>query len=148
MTDARSKWLTRAVLTGTLTLILPILSVGCGSSGPAMGRVSGKVTYKGSPLTKGTVTFQSTAPNGRNATGEIQSDGSYTLQTEKPGDGALAGDYKVTIFAHDEELLDYIPTKPLPPKRLAPAKYEKTETSGLTATVKSGSNPLNFELTE
>ena len=148
MTDARLKWLTRVVLTGTLTLILPILSVGCGSSGPAMGRVSGKVTYKGSPLTKGTVTFQSTAPNGRNATGEIQSDGSYTLQTENPSDGALLGEYKVAIYAHDEEVLDYTPAKPVPLKRLAPAKYEKTETSGLTATIKSGSNPLNFDLTD
>ena len=52
----------------------------------------------------------------------------------------------MTIYAHDEPILDYIPKTPVPPKLLVPAKYEKPETSGLKATVKSGSNPINFDL--
>jgi len=120
----------------------------CGSSGPAMGRVSGTVTYKGKPVPKGTVSFLPTTPGARNATGEIHPDGSYSLQTENPNDGAQVGEYSVTIFSHDEPVLDYVPTKPVPKKILTPQKYEKPDTSGLKATVASGSNTVNFELTD
>jgi len=118
----------------------------CGSTGPGMAPVSGKVTYQGKPVPKGSVTFASTTPGGRNATGQLDAEGNYKLQTENPGDGALVGDYLVTIYAHDEPILDYIPKKPIPPKILTPTKYEKAETSGLKATVASGSNTFDFEL--
>jgi len=111
-----------------------------------MAKVFGKVTYQGKPVPQGSITFQATSPGGRNATGQIDSDGNYTLQTENPGDGALLGDYIVTIYAHDEPILDYTPKVPIKPKLLVPAKYEKPETSGLKATVKAGSNPINFDL--
>ena len=48
------------------------------------------MTYEGKPVPKGTITFQADDPKGRNATGQIDPDGNYTLQTEKPGDGAHA----------------------------------------------------------
>jgi len=125
-----------------------LVPVACGSTGPNMARVTGKVTYQGKPVPKGSVTFVSTAEGGRNATGQLDPEGNYTLQTEQPGDGALVGDYLVTIYAHDEPILDYIPKKPIPPKILTPTKYEKVETSGLKATVKSGSNKFDFDLTD
>ena len=118
----------------------------CGQSGPEMASVSGKVTYNGKPVTKGTITFVTASPGGRNATGAIQPDGSYKLQTENPGDGAQLGDYNVTVYAHDEEVLQYTPTTPVKPKPLTPAKYENPKTTDLKATVKKGSNPLDFEL--
>ena len=127
-------------------LVLLTLPLGCGPGGPQKGSVSGKVTYKGQPVPKGTITFVATAPDGRNATGELDPEGNYTLQTEAPGDGALLGEYNVTIYAHDEPILDYVPTTPVKPKLLAPAKYENPETSGLKATVKSGSNRFDFDL--
>ncbi|WP_337176611.1 hypothetical protein [Paludisphaera sp.] len=121
---------------------------GCGESGPTMGRVHGKVTYNGQPVPKGTITFVPTAPGGRNATGAIAEDGTYALQTEAPGDGAIVGDYKVTVAARDDVILDYIPKKAPPPKRLTPEKYENPETSGLTAKVERGSNTRDFALTD
>jgi hypothetical protein len=121
---------------------------GCGESGPTMGRVYGKVTYNGKPVPKGTITFVPTTPGGRNATGVIAEDGSYSLQTESPGDGAITGDYKVAISARDDVILDYIPKKAPPPKRLTPEKYENPETSDLTAKVESGSNSRDFDLTD
>ncbi|MFO0908870.1 MAG: carboxypeptidase-like regulatory domain-containing protein [Isosphaeraceae bacterium] len=127
--------------------LLALLPLACGGGGPEMGSVSGKVTYKSQPLTKGTITFVS-QKGGRNATGQIGSDGTYTLQTENPGDGAEVGDYKVTISAKEEQILDYIPPKPVPPKYLAPEKFEKPDTSGLTAAVKSGRNTFDFNLTD
>ncbi|WP_435006619.1 hypothetical protein P12x_004136 [Tundrisphaera lichenicola] len=122
--------------------------LGCGSSGPELASVSGQVTYQGKPVTLGMVTFLPLNPDGRTATGQIDSSGNYTLQTQNPGDGALLGDYRVTIFAQDNPVLDYIPKKKVPPKRLVPEKYEKPDTSGLKETVNSGSNTINFDLTE
>lgn len=137
----------RLVQTAFVICLTVGLMPGCGSGGPTMGRVSGKVTYKGAPVAKGTITFVSKNPENRNATGQIGGDGSYTLQTFKNDDGAIVGDYSVTIYARDEVILDYIPQKPVPPKYLAPAKYE-TADSGLTATVKKGSNTINFDLAD
>ena len=143
-TPARSAGRSRLLLIAALGLSLPA----CGSSGPPMGSVSGKITYQGKPVTQGAVTFSSTTPSGRNATGQIDPGGYYTVQTENPGDGALVGDYAVTIYAHDEPVLDYIPKTPVKPKLLVPEKYEKVATSGLKASVKGGSNTFNFDLTD
>jgi hypothetical protein len=111
-----------------------------------MAAVSGKVTYQGKPVPKGTITFLTDDPKGRNATGEIGPDGSYTLQTEEPRDGAQLGEYRVTIFAHDEPILDYTPPRPIPPKLLVPSQYENPDTSGLKKTVVRGSNVFDFDL--
>lgn len=131
-----------------LMACVALAPLACGPTGPGMAPVSGKVTYQGKPVPKGSITFASTAPEGRNATGQLDANGSYTLQTENPRDGALLGEYNVTIYAHDEPILDYIPRKPIPPKILSPTKYEKPETSGLKATVKSGSNTFDFDLVD
>lgn len=121
---------------------------GCGATGPGMAQVNGQVTYQGKPVPKGTVSFVPAAPGGRNATGQIDEAGNYRLQTENPGDGALLGDYNVSISARDDVVLDYIPKKPIPPKHLAPAKYEDPAKSGLKATVRSGSNSIDFPLAD
>lgn len=126
--------------------LVALAPAACGGSG--LAGVSGTVTYQGKPVAKGTVTFVSTTSGGRNATGELQADGSYTLHTEQPGDGAAPGDYLVTVYAHDEPVLDYTPKKPVRPKLLVPVKFERPETSGLKASVKSGSNTFNFVLTD
>ena len=120
--------------------------VGCGRSGPEMASVSGRVTFEGKPVPKGTIAFKPVAPNGRTATGAIGPDGSYTLQTEEADDGAQLGEYVVTISAHDEPLLDYTPAQPVKPKLLVPAQYEDPEKSGLKKTVVRGSNVFNFDL--
>ncbi len=127
----------------TLLLLIPL---GCGRSGPEMAAVSGRVIYQGKPVPKGTIAFKPVAPNGRTATGVIGPDGSYTLQTEEAGDGAQLGEYRVTISARDDVILDYTPAQPVPPKLLAPAQYENPETSGLKKTVVRGSNVFDFDL--
>ena len=111
-----------------------------------MATVSGRVTYQGKPVPKGTITFIPVSPGGRNATGALAPDGAYTLQTEAPEDGAQLGEYRVTIWAHDEAVLDYIPAQPVKPKLLAPPKYENPDSSGLTRTVVRGRNVFDFNL--
>jgi hypothetical protein len=82
-------------------LALP-LCWGCGTSGGPDGSmlvpVKGKVTYKGKPLTDGTITFE---PDdfGRPAHGNIQPDGTFVLTTYKDGDGAVRGQHRIAVSA-------------------------------------------------
>ena len=125
-----------------------VFATGCGSGGPTMGRVSGTVKVDGQPLTKGTVTFIATDGKNPNATGAIDSGGRYTLQTTEPGDGAVVGSYKVAISDADSNALNTaMPGMPAPVQKSAIAKiYLDGNTSGLTATVESGSNTKDFDL--
>ena len=64
--------------------------------------VSGTVTYKGEPVPKADITF---IPLGKDAakqgaSGHIEN-GSYSLSTLSPDDGALPGEYKVTVSARE-----------------------------------------------
>ncbi len=63
------------------------LLTGCGPGhGMKLGRVQGKVTYKGQPLTYGTVSFVPDASKGTEgpiATGIIKEDGTYILSTDR-----------------------------------------------------------------
>jgi hypothetical protein len=127
---------------------------GCGGSGgPEMARVYGMVTYNGKPVTQGTISFQPTDPaNGAPATGIIESDGSYRIQTTEPGDGARLGSYTVAIRSVSGEPdvpLDYIPrTPPPPPKSNIPERYANPASSNLTAKVERGSNQIDFKLVD
>src|SRR5262249_53455771 len=131
--------------------------LGCGESGPEMARVSGTVTYQGKPVPKGAIACVATDPGRPNATGKLDANGYYRLQTREAGDGAQLGDYDVTISSRDDTPMNiggqnvvpqFIPKKAAQPQRLTPAKYEDPKTSGLRRTVKSGSNEFNLELTD
>jgi hypothetical protein len=136
---------------------------GCGSD-DGLGKrypVSGTVTYNGKPLPKGSITF---VPNdtktSRAANGNIV-EGAYTLTTQSPDDGALPGQYKVTVTAVEVDLSKASATAKksgmminqadiAKAKRtsLLPSKYMVPETSGLTATVKEETNRIDFTLSD
>ncbi len=69
--------------------------------------------------------------------GKVNADGSFTLTTHTEGDGAPAGEYRVTV---EQWLAGARPDDPTA-NRL-PAKYSSPTTSGLTATVGPGSTEL------
>lgn len=138
--------------------------VGCGgdTGKPKLGRVSGKVTYKGQPVTKGIVSFVPSggpgAETGQAATGEIGPDGEYTLTTFDKGDGAVLGEHKVLVQSREDDPSLSGGGMPIPdsrgnfnikpPKYLVPQKYETADQTPLRFTVKEGSNSYNIELTD
>jgi len=124
------------------------ISAGCGES--PKGRtglfpVTGTVTIDGKPLTTGMISFM--ADNAREAfTSPIDGTGKYKLGASATDAGALPGEYKVLIIATEAPKMSTDPANPSQPKSLIPEKYTKKETSGLTATVKSEPNTINFDL--
>jgi hypothetical protein len=133
---------------------------GCGGDG--LGKrypVSGRVTYKGAALAAGTITFLPEASQAKAAVGTI-TDGSYTLTTLTPGDGAFPGKYQVTIVSKDVDSsavaaapnslarIKKVAAANLAAKSRVPAKYELGTTSGLTREVLAQSNKFDFDLAD
>ena len=120
-----------AAILSVAALLLPL--VGCGSSsasGAATLPVKGTVTYKGKPLTKGTVIFEPEGA-GKEATGAIQPDGTFVLTTYKKDDGAVVGKHRVMVDNADKTV---------------PAKYAGPGTSKLEVEVTSGKTDYPIEL--
>src|SRR3954453_1111331 len=154
-----------AILSGLCTVGL-VAVVGCSSDDTGLGRryaVSGTVKYKGDPVSKGSITFEPASKDGRHATGTIEN-GSYTLSTSgAEGEGALPGDYKVIVIATTVDMTELAKQSPTGlvhqggpefqkivknAKDLVPKKYQRSETSPLTAKVKEETNKLDFDLTD
>ncbi len=94
------------LLVVALTASLLVPCGGCGSGEVAlapMAPAKGRVTYKGKPLTVGTVRFEPEG-RGRMASGKLQSDGTFVLSTLKDGDGAAIGHHRVYITEVDKSL--------------------------------------------
>lgn len=75
------------------------LTVGCGGGSDLLS-VTGKVTNAdGSPVTaaEGGLVLFNPAGSGKAATGNFEKDGTFTMMTEKPGDGVKPGTYKVVL---------------------------------------------------
>jgi hypothetical protein len=77
------------------------LMAGCGpDNGLTMGRVEGKVTYRGEPIEDGQILFvpdDAKGTSGVPALAKIESDGTFRLSTQDPGDGAIVGHHRVGI---------------------------------------------------
>jgi hypothetical protein len=84
------RFLSFALLTGL------VLS-GCEAPGEKPVRVEGRVLLDGIPLGEATVTFIPRTPDGRRAQGETGREGNFLLTTFQENDGALPGDYKITV---------------------------------------------------
>ena len=87
---------------------------GCGSdaahhTAPTVP-VKGRITYKGRPLTQGTVVFEP-ADIGREAHGDVQSDGTFVLSTFKEGDGAVPGLHRVAVSGNPKAGKEAVPLK-------------------------------------
>jgi hypothetical protein len=109
--------------------LLATVLAGCGpGNGLILGRVQGKVRYKGEPVKYGTVSFVpdvSKGSDGPIAMGNIKDDGTYTLSTSDPGDGAVVGHHKVSIVGLDPAPLTKADEKPMPSPAESPLEVMK-----------------------
>jgi hypothetical protein len=130
---------------GPWAAALALAALGGCSDEPAEVRITtypvkGKVLLPdGKPLTDGSVTFVPTGKEGLPAGGKIEPDGTFTLTTRSPGDGAGAGDYRVKIVS---DAKDPASGGKKAGRGLVPNKYLDEDSSGLTATVKAEPNDL------
>ena len=167
----RSAWLCSAAF----SLVIGMGGCGTNPSKPPLGRVHGRVTYNGKPLTNGSVMFTPVAggkggATGQVAAGQLGSDGSYTLTTFEEGDGAILGQHVVTVEAREGNVAELnLPATPgakpkpsfkvasgrrvgvgkvpyISPKALIPRKYMDPESSPFRHTVEPGDNRVDLEL--
>jgi hypothetical protein len=132
-----------------LLIAFVICASGCGGSSDGLAVVKGKITYNGKPVPNGTVNFLPDDGNKPSATGEIQADGTYALQTflgSRPSEGAVIGKHKVVVVAM-QDMATRLPEErsPLPPP-IVPIKYTSPATSDLAAQVEDKENTINFDL--
>lgn len=138
-----------------LGLACATMMFGCGGkpadpNRPATTAVSGVVTHNGSPLDGATVTFKPVSTDGKAAFGKTDAEGKFSLTTFEGGDGAIPGEYNVTVVkmevveskAVSEDDPNYDPDYVEPEaKSLIPEKYGNAADSGLTASV--GTEPVS-----
>ena len=124
------RWLAQRWL-GLGILCLALASPGCGGG---LASVSGKVVFPDkTPVTVGNVVF-SPADSGKHAAqGMIQSDGTFRLGTNRAGDGAHPGKYRVAIEPPDDKA-----------GILFDRRFENANKSGLEFTVNNGSNDFTI----
>jgi hypothetical protein len=114
---------------------------GCGSEGPQLQPVKGKVLYQQQPVAGAQVVFQPAGTAGESnpltPSGMTGPDGSFTLSTHPYGEGAVAGDYVVLVSAYGENAREEAN-----PKSRLPVKYSNPAAGLLKVTVKEGNNEL------
>ena len=120
-------------------LVLTALAAGCGSGRYA---VTGRVTYEdGSPVEAGTVIGEATVEGKAvSVQGNIEKDGTFAWGTERAGDGAPPGQYRVIVMPvalGDAELAEG-------KQPAVDGKYTHFDTSGITFEVKAQKNVLNI----
>lgn len=145
-----------------LALILCLVFAGCGrrANHPPTFPVRGTVTANGKPLAGAIVAFRPLDPRAgqRPANGKTDSYGRYELMTYSEDDGAMAGEYGVTVLHYpvigessagpDQENQYLPPEGPLPvPGNQLPKKYADPKTSGMSAVVSpDGENVFDFSI--
>ena len=128
----------------SLPLAVLLCLSGCGRGGAPVGEVSGQVTFEGTPVGEGRVTFQSESGAADEAL--LNKDGTYAIEKPMP-----AGEYKVVVMPLIvRERAD--PRGPVvgveKPAPDIPPRYRTVGSTNLIATVKEGKNDLNFDMTK
>lgn len=131
-------------LTGYMMGVLLLAVVGCAKSD--IVPVTGTITLNGQPAENAEVIFNPEGP-GRMATGHTDASGRFTLETAKPNDGVMPGDYVVTLGEHYGDKPPPLPPigQPLPMR--FPQQYGDPAKSPLKAKVERGAkNDFMFDI--
>jgi hypothetical protein len=122
-----------------------LLLAGC-NEGPVVGEVSGKVTYRGQPVSEGRVSFTHVEA-GYGADALLESDGTFVVETAEGG--LPVGEYRVAItplIVMDSSDPNTPPVGVEKAARDIPQKYRDESSSGFTAMVVKGKNDVTFEM--
>jgi hypothetical protein len=123
------------------------LAVGCG---PKVASVYGKITYKGEPVTAGTITFAPKVPAdqidaGKPGFASPDNKGEFQVSTFQRDDGALVGTHLVT-YAPPPASSSGDPVKRAEEMKLHHKYKNLSLPQGYTFEVKSGRNDITLEL--
>lgn len=138
----RNDW--RLILGWTMALAGCLAcAIGCSKGGPPTGRIQGRVTYEGSPVTEGVVSIYS--PDlGIGADAKIGTDGDYA--TSEP---LRTGKYTVAVFPPpDPPPQDAMPVASAKTYPNIPQKYRDPKKSGLSVTIAEGKNQFDISMTK
>lgn len=127
-------------------VILAAAIGGCNrSNGPITIPIRGEVIYKGQPLATGLVVYlPKNTDDSRQASGKIETNGSFVLTTFKNGDGVVPGEYTIVIYPYDspagagrtrEQMETAARSGTQRPARIIPERYSNPAASGLTDTI-------------
>ncbi len=133
----------------TLIGLSCLLLSSCGDGKPRRVPVNGTVLYNGQPLPGGDVVFVPADLNtGFRARGKADAEGQFSLTTFSEGDGAIPGEYKVTVFAYRprDPKLDADMIAPRVGFPAVPKKYFDHQTTDLTATVNDEPTVVQLQL--
>lgn len=137
-------WTRRAMM---LALVAAAFAPAAGCKrNPRVVPVRGKVLYNGQPLPFGSVMFQ--PDKGQPAMADIGTDGSFTLSSYGPNDGAVPGKHAVSVSCYEGQRPGKAGGGDSLGKLLIPLKYTRFGSSGLSADVQdtAGKEPQEIVL--
>lgn len=131
-----------------LTMVFGLaVIVGCQPAADPTGKVTGTVSYKGTPLDDGIISIVN-YETGVRIDSEIQADGTYEATTHKGG--LPPGEYKVVIFP--PEVVDPNPPPNSEPGMVLkdmdniPKKYRSPQSTPLSVSVTEGENTFDVDM--
>ena len=119
-------------------LVAAVLAAGCGAAEKPTGVVAGTVTVKGTPVHTGSLNLLS--KTGAAAQARIDDGGAF-----KVGGELEAGEYRAYVSPPVPEPQAPGTRVTAPKKFEVPAKFQDPATSGVTVTVKTGTNDLTVD---
>ena len=145
------------VVVGWVLVLVLILLTGCNRNNRKNLILTGKVNYKGQPVTGGTLTLLPTDGKTPKANTQISGDGTYSIVPPTLGEMKVAietetirGQTGGGAYAHlpKGEKQPDIDTSKRPKYVQIPSKYANPNTSKLSITINPGKNDQNFDLTD
>jgi hypothetical protein len=124
-------------------VFLPLLGL-TGGCGAGTGDLSGRVTFEGKPVLIGGLVFYN--PGHRALSAGLGEDGTYTINNVPCGEVQIAVMSPRPVTRHGKRGEPPVEDPRLHQWFELPKRYENTETSGITFTVKPGANSFNIEL--
>jgi hypothetical protein len=141
---------------GTAAVGVLLVVVGLFFLGKPKGTVTGRVTFRGRPVMYGAVVL--VGKDGIAAAGRIETDGTYTVEKAPVGEvsvGVVSKDpvyvHRVTVLKNTREQVTAAALAPPPgvDRRKwmpLPQQYEDPTSSGLSTTIRKGTNEFDINL--